>query len=278
MIFSLRKRSNVGIVGRCRWLVLGCLVVGMMVEGVWGSITLESVRGITGITREGRERVGWGEGGGGIGNGNGKGVEMRLGTRMGVDGKRRDGEGEGKGGQVIMGTGNAGGDRDEIENTRQRDRVIKEDTQLMIANLLFPQTVTAALHMLCSDLLVELEKPLLGSSSSPFSSQSLSFEDTKIKVKTEFDDLLRETTWFLYQVQERQMVWRWARGSAVQEGVVWLQRLWASRRSNSQDRSFIEQQLVLYKGTECFEKVNDEVLRKDIEVVEYLNDLIEMFP
>ncbi|KAF5871972.1 uncharacterized protein Bfra_008999 [Botrytis fragariae] len=159
-----------------------------------------------------------------------------------------------------MGTGNAGGDRDEIENM-----------------------VTAALHMLCSDLLIELEKPLLVSSSSSFSSTSVSLEDTKggvncTQVKTDFDDLLRETTWFLYQVQERQMVWRWARGSAVQEGVVWLQGLWASRRSNSQDRSFIEQQLELYKSTECFEKVNDEVLRKDIEIVEYLNDLIEMFP
>ncbi|KAF7939056.1 uncharacterized protein EAE98_001392 [Botrytis deweyae] len=267
MIFSSRKRSNVRILESCRWLVLGYLVMGMGVEGVWGKITLESVRGITGVTREGRERVGWGEGGGGGGVGNGKGVEMRMG--MGVYGGRRgeeewrEGKGEGEGEQVIMGTGNAGGDRDEIENT-----------------------VTAALHMLCADLLVELEKPLLvssSSSSSSFSSPFVSFGDTKgevncTQVKTDFDDLLRETTWFLYQVQERQMVWRWARGSAVQEGVVWLQGLWASRRSNSQDRSFIEQQLELYKSTECFEKVNDEVLRKDIEVVEYLNDLIEMFP
>ncbi|TEY40001.1 hypothetical protein BOTCAL_0443g00080 [Botryotinia calthae] len=158
-----------------------------------------------------------------------------------------------------MGVGNGDADRDEIEDT-----------------------VAAALHMLCEDLLVELEKPLLISSPSS-SSAFASFEDTKgevncTQVKTDFDDLLRETTWFLYQVQELQMVWRWARGSAVQKGVEWLQGLWASRRSNSQDRSFIEQQLELYKKTECFEKVNDEVLRKDIEVVEYLNDLIEMFP
>ncbi|KAF7902913.1 hypothetical protein EAF00_002815 [Botryotinia globosa] len=258
MIFPSRKRSNVGIMESCRWLVLGYLVMWMGVESVWGKITLESVRELTEITREGRERVGWGEGGGGggggVGSGSGKGVEMSM--AMGVYGGERGGEG--KGGQVIMGTGSAGGDRDEIENT-----------------------VTAALHMLCSDLLVELEKPLSDSSSS--SSPFVSFGDTKgevncTQVKTDFDDLLRETTWFLYQVQERQMVWRWARGSAVQEGVVWLQGLWASRRSNSQDRSFIEQQLELYKGTRCFEKVNDEVLRKDIEVVEYLNDLIEMFP
>ncbi|KAF7943768.1 uncharacterized protein EAE97_005838 [Botrytis byssoidea] len=270
MIFPSRKRSNVGIVESCRWLVLGYLVMGMGVERVWGKITLDSVREITEATREGRERVGWGEGGGGGGGGvgSGKGVEMRMG--MGIYGEEGGGEGvgEGKGGQVIMGTGSAGGDRDEIENT-----------------------VTAALHMLCSDLLVELEKPLLAFSSSSYSSSPfVSFGNTQIladrtkgevnctQVKTDFDDLLRETTWFLYQVQERQMVWRWARGSAVQEGVVWLQGLWASRRSNSQDRSFIEQQLELYKGTECFEKVNDEVLRKDIEVVEYLNDLIEMFP
>lgn len=84
--------------------------MGMGVEGVWGKITLESVRGITGATREGRERVGWGEGGGAAGSG--KGVEMRMG--MEVHGGRRGGEGEE--GQVIIGTGNADGDRDEIEN------------------------------------------------------------------------------------------------------------------------------------------------------------------
>jgi hypothetical protein len=33
----------------------------------------------------------------------------------------------------------------------------------------------------------------------------------------------------------------------------------------------------LYKGTKCFTNINREVLRKDVEVVEYLNDLIEMF-
>lgn len=34
---------------------------------------------------------------------------------------------------------------------------------------------------------------------------------------------------------------------------------------------------MLYKRTKCFEKLTREVLRKDIEVVEYLNDLIDMF-
>lgn len=47
---------------------------------------------------------------------------------------------------------------------------------------------------------------------------------------------------------------------------------------NTQDRSFIEQQLYLYKATECFgKKLNGDVLRRDVEVVEYLNDVIDMF-
>ena len=93
--------------------MLGYLVLGMGVGDVWGKITLESVRGITEVTREGRARVGWGEGGGG---GGGNVVEMR----MGVDGGRRGvegwGEGNEKGGQVIMSAGNGDADRDEIED------------------------------------------------------------------------------------------------------------------------------------------------------------------
>lgn len=50
------------------------------------------------------------------------------------------------------------------------------------------------------------------------------------RVKGGFDGLLRETTLFLYAVQERQMRWRWGRGSEVKGGLEWLQQLWASRR------------------------------------------------
>ncbi|CAD6442127.1 d7d8fa3d-c86e-4c0d-b15c-aa7deaf3af8d [Sclerotinia trifoliorum] len=155
------------------------------------------------------------------------------------------------GGQIVLDGGDGNGDGDEIEDT-----------------------ITAALHMLCSDLLMELEKPLLSSHIAP--------EDTLTQlncsnVKKDFDEFLKETTWFLYEIQERQMEWRWGGGSAVKGGLEWLQGLWASRRANSQDRSFIEQQMELYRDTKCFAKLNREVLRKDIEVVEYLNDLIDMF-
>lgn len=35
---------------------------------------------------------------------------------------------------------------------------------------------------------------------------------------------------FLYEVQEREMVWRWGAQSAVFDHVAWLQALWASRK------------------------------------------------
>ncbi|KAA8574789.1 hypothetical protein EYC84_004038 [Monilinia fructicola] len=213
-----RHPSLIKILGTC-FLVLSYLIVG-----VYGRITLESVRRLKGITRECRELVEKGKGHGMVEGGV-------------VDGWR--------GQQLVLGGGDGDGSGDgRVEGI--------EDV------------VSAALHTLGSELLVELEKPLLG-------------EVNCTRVKGDFDGLLRETTLFLYAVQERQMRWRWGRGSEVKGGLEWLQQLWASRRGNSQDRSFIEQQLALYGGTGCFKKLNREVLRKDIEVVEYLNDLIDMF-
>ena len=45
---------------------------------------------------------------------------------------------------------------------------------------------------------------------------------------------------------------------------------------NNQDRSFIEQQIMFYSRTGCFGK-SQEVLRRDVEIVEYMNDLIDLF-
>ena len=45
---------------------------------------------------------------------------------------------------------------------------------------------------------------------------------------------------------------------------------------NNQDRSFIEQQMMFYGGTGCFGK-SQEVLKRDVEIVEYMNDLIDLF-
>jgi hypothetical protein len=47
------------------------------------------------------------------------------------------------------------------------------------------------------------------------------------------------------------------------------------RIQNEQNRSFIEQQLTLYGSTECFGK--NEVLKRGVELVEYMNDLIDSF-
>ncbi|KAH7409151.1 hypothetical protein BKA64DRAFT_664256 [Cadophora sp. MPI-SDFR-AT-0126] len=135
-------------------------------------------------------------------------------------------------------------------------------------------TVAAALRMLCTDILLELEKPLTVTPppSLPSAPTGVDCE----QVKTEYHDFLAATVRFLHVVQERQMVWRWGADSAVFDGVGWLQGLWASRSNNSQNRSFIEQQMSMYAETGCFGKSN-EVLRRDVEVVEYLNDLLDLF-
>jgi hypothetical protein len=49
----------------------------------------------------------------------------------------------------------------------------------------------------------------------------------------------------------------------------------ADEKQNKQERSFIEQQIELYRDTGCFGK--NEVLRRGVEVVEYLNDLVDLF-
>ncbi|RFU34643.1 hypothetical protein B7463_g1740, partial [Scytalidium lignicola] len=129
-------------------------------------------------------------------------------------------------------------------------------------------TVSAALRILATDLLHELEKPLDSSTQeSPYDCPS---------TVGEFHSFLSATTIFLHSIQERQMIWRWDHQSPVFDSVAWLQALWASRKANIQNRSFIEQQMVLYSDTGCFGQ-SQEVLRRDVEIVEYMNDLIDSF-
>ncbi|CZT02455.1 uncharacterized protein RCO7_06286 [Rhynchosporium graminicola] len=132
--------------------------------------------------------------------------------------------------------------------------------------------VAAALRKLCTDLFIELEKPLTTTPPPSPSSEKANCDTTK----KEYHEFLASTVRFLYVVQEIQMAWHWGRESAVHDGVAWMQGLWASRRRNSQNRSFIEQQMSLYAETGCFGK-SKEVLRRDVEVVEYLNDIMDSF-
>ncbi|TVY55293.1 hypothetical protein LCER1_G004399 [Lachnellula cervina] len=128
-------------------------------------------------------------------------------------------------------------------------------------------TIAASLHLLCSSILTELEKPLNLTSQPP--------EQNCTVTTVQYHAFLSSTANFLFPIQERQMKYRWTSRSAVFENLGWLQALWASRKTNSQDRSFIEQQIELYKQGSCFEK--NEVLRRGVEVVEWVNDLIDMF-
>lgn len=152
------------------------------------------------------------------------------------------------GGQVVLRSGHEEGDREEVEIT-----------------------VAAALRFVCSDLLIELEKP--ESTETPGN-----VPKCQIIVK-EWHEFLGATVKFLHVIQERQMLWNWSGDSAVFDGISWLQGLWASRSRNKQQQSFIEQQMVLYdyKGSKsCFGK-SEEVLERGVEIVEYMNDLIDTF-
>jgi len=131
-------------------------------------------------------------------------------------------------------------------------------------------TITAALRVLCSDLLVDLEKPDIFRITSV-----LPPAQCKV-VKEEYHAFLEATTKFIWEIQQRQLLWRWSAESGVYGGVSWMQGLWASRKSNSQNRSFIEQQMSMYSGTGCFDD-SKEILKRDVEVVEFLNDLLDTF-
>ncbi|PBP19105.1 hypothetical protein BUE80_DR010081 [Diplocarpon rosae] len=138
-------------------------------------------------------------------------------------------------------------------------------------------TVTTALRVLCKDILTELEKPLSATIHSSSSSPSTHLTSPGCaRVKDEYHAFIAATVRFLHVVQEHQMRWNWSTASGVFQGISWMQALWASRRTNTQHLSFIEQQMSLYAETGCFGK-SKEVLRRDVEVVEYLNDLMDLF-
>ncbi|TLD27783.1 hypothetical protein E2P81_ATG11071 [Venturia nashicola] len=86
---------------------------------------------------------------------------------------------------------------------------------------------------------------------------------------------LTSTAWLLNTLDEKQQMNRWKRDSPVSKSLSNTQALWASRRMNKQKLSFIEQQISLYKPTDCFSK--NEVLRRGVEVVEYMNDILDSF-
>jgi len=192
-------------------------------------VTLQTIRNLTVVTDECRERI---TGTGVVGSGEAA-IEIDEMARV-----------LGGGGQVVLRGGEDDGE--EVE-----------------------ETVAAALRVLCSDLLIELEKPLSSSAS------ALPEKECQT-VKKEYHAFLSSTVKFLHEVEERHMVWRWGSSSPVFDGVSWMQGLWASRKTNTQDRSFIEQQMSLYSATGCFGK-SQEVLKRNVEVVEYMNDLIDSF-
>jgi len=136
-------------------------------------------------------------------------------------------------------------------------------------------TVTAALRILDTTILEMLNIPL-STPSSP------SYSDQCPQIITEYHAFLSITTHFLRAVEDKQFNYRWSASSSVFAGLGWLQGIWASRQTNIQHKSFIEQQMALYEWTDCFggdggRGEKNEVLRRGVEVVEYVNDLLDTF-
>jgi len=192
-------------------------------------LTLQTMRNLTEITDECRERI--------------VGAEIGGSVVIGED-------------PMVRVLGGVGGGQTVLRGGHDEDDGEVEDT------------VAASLHLLCSSILIELEKPL-------DSKSSTAFEQNCTTITTQYHAFLSSTANFISPVQDRQLKYRWTSQSPVFENLGWLQALWASRKTNSQDRSFIEQQIELYKDGSCFEK--NEVLRRGVEVVEWVNDLIDMF-
>ncbi|KAE8452489.1 hypothetical protein EG329_000391 [Mollisiaceae sp. DMI_Dod_QoI] len=233
---------------QCQVMVMVMVVMVGFVEGL---VTLETIRDLTGLMDELRVRIE--EAGGGSGGllGLGLGSERVLSSGGGGGG------GDGGGREVVLSAGRDGDEGEEVE-----------------------VVVAAALKVLCSELLAELEKPFIAPPVPIIleTDQAQNPEDLRCRViRRGYHKFLESTVKFLHEIQERQMQWRFDHESAVFDGVGWLQGLWASRRMNIQERSFIEQQMMLYGDTGCFGK-SQEVLRSGVEVVEYLNDLLDEFP
>jgi len=156
--------------------------------------------------------------------------------------------------------------RVELRDLRDRDDRDGEEVE---------DTVTAALRILDTTILEMLNIPL-STPSSPSSS------DQCPQIVAEYHDFLSITTHFLRAIEDKQFNYRWGASSSVFEGLGWLQGIWASRKTNIQHRSFIEQQMALYEWTGCFGSdggrgEKNEVLRRGVEVVEYVNDLLDTF-
>jgi len=130
--------------------------------------------------------------------------------------------------------------------------------------------VASALRLLDAYLLEMLNIPI----SSDAKNGEIIFSCSE--VVQEYHNFVASTTLFLRALDEKQRAFMWRGGSPVYHALSWLQALWASSKVNEQHRSFIEQQMELYKPTGCFGKSN-EVLRRDVEIVEYMNDLIDSF-
>jgi len=130
--------------------------------------------------------------------------------------------------------------------------------------------VASALRLLDAYLLEMLNVPIQAEDSTAYSVPSCS------KIVEEYHMFVASTTIFLRTIDEKQQTFMWRGGSPVLPALSWLQALWASKNMNEQRRSFIEQQLELYHHTGCFGKSN-EVLRRDVEIVEYMNNLIDSF-
>ncbi|KAF8862939.1 hypothetical protein BDZ45DRAFT_645627 [Acephala macrosclerotiorum] len=221
--------------------LLNILCWSLSLNQVTGLVTLETIRDLTKLTDELREKIlETGPAAAAVERQRERGMEVD--PMVAVLGGR---------GQVVMSGGDEDGD--DIEDV-----------------------VAAALKVLCSELLIELEKPLVSPPSTLL--DGVEEEDLRCRVtRRGYHRFLEATVKFLHEVQDRQERWVWTHESTVFDGVGWLQGLWASRKMNIQDRSFIEQQMILYDDTGCFGKTN-EVLRSGVEMVEYLNDLLDSFP
>ncbi|KAI1001978.1 hypothetical protein K3495_g6224 [Podosphaera aphanis] len=132
------------------------------------------------------------------------------------------------------------------------------------------RNTAAALHVLGQTLLHELNRPVLPRPEIQYATAI----DCR-SVRADFYAFLSAGVNFLYVVQEEQMWWQWKHDD-IAENLRWLQALWASRKANATGRSFIEQQMQLYSATGCFVG-NQDVLRGNVEMVEYLNDLIDTY-
>ncbi|RKF80201.1 hypothetical protein GcM1_05252 [Golovinomyces cichoracearum] len=120
-------------------------------------------------------------------------------------------------------------------------------------------------------LKVELNEPM---NRQPTLAKKYNDKDSEkcIIMRAEFKSFIKSSNKLINAVEKKK-----TEKKSIRINLGMIQKLWASRKPNSENLSFIEQQQKLYDSTSCFDSTPDKVLTDNTAIVARLNKLIELY-